>query len=362
VKPASAGKTRLSVPGVDRAALAAAIARDTIDAAAQTPGVAAVVVVTGDPETVATVPSAPGAPVTVQADPGGGLNTAIAAGAAGHAGHPRAALLGDLPALRPGELAAALRSAATLERAVVPDAEGIGSTLLTATAGVAWDSAFGADSFARHRGLGAVPIAADAASGLRRDIDTVAQLQQLDGRGAGPRTTALLRALRVGTTAPPPTPRLRLRELRDDDLDDMAAMLGDPEVMRYYPAPRTREQAAEWIDRSNLRYRTHGLGLWHVSDAEGRFVGDCGLTWQPLGDRLVLEVGYHVTPPLQGRGFAVEAAAACRDHARSLGFTELRALVHPDNAASTRVAEKVGMHRDTAESAAAGITVMRMAL
>ncbi|MCR2815413.1 2-phospho-L-lactate guanylyltransferase [Microbacterium jiangjiandongii] len=363
VKPPAEGKSRLAAPGLDRVALARAIARDTIDAAAQAPGVARVVVVTADLDLAATVPSAPAAaPVSVVADPGEGLNSAIAAGAAGADGHPRAALLGDLPALQPADLGQALRQAARRPTAVMPDAEGTGSTLLTAAAGVPWRSSFGADSFARHRAQGAEPLDAPAASGLRRDIDTAGQLQQVSELGLGPRTTALLRAAGAGGTAPAPTARLRLREMRPDDLDDMATLLGDPDVMRYYPAPRTREQAAEWIARSMLRYRNDALGLWIVEDAEGRFVGDCGLTWQPLGVRLVLEVGYHVTPPLQARGYAAEAAAACRDHARSLGFTELRALVHPDNAASTRVAQKTGMHRDAAESESAGITVMRMAL
>ncbi|MCR2783334.1 MULTISPECIES: 2-phospho-L-lactate guanylyltransferase [unclassified Microbacterium] len=361
MKPAATGKSRLAAAGVDRTALARAIARDTIDAAARTPGVARVIVVSDDADAAATIPSGPGATVTVLPDPGGGLNAAIAAGLAGHSG-PRAALLGDLPALRPSELATALRRASTVERAVVPDAEGTGSTLVTAAAGVPWDSAFGADSFARHERLGAVPVRLPPASGLRRDIDTAAQLRQLDDLGAGPRTTALLRAARAGSSAPPATARLRLRELREDDLDDMAALLGDPGVMRFYAAPRTRAQAAEWIARSRLRYRADGFGLWCIEDADGRFVGDCGLTWQPLGERLVLEVGYHVTPSLQGRGFAAEAASASRDLARTLGFTELRALVHPGNAASVRVAGKVGMHRDAADSAATGITVMRMAL
>ena len=362
VKPAAAGKSRLTVAGIDRVALARAIARDTIDAAAQAAGVGLVVVVTDDPDAATTVPSAPAAPVTVVADPGGGLNAAIAAGTAAHAHRPRAALLGDVAGLRPSELAAALRDAAAVDRAVVPDAEGTGSTLLTAAAGVEWGSRFGLDSFARHRRLGAAPLGVDAASGLRRDVDTAAQLDSLGELAVGPRTAALLRAARRGDTAPAPTARLRLREMRADDLDDMAVLLGDPDVMRYYPAPRSRAEAAEWIARSRQRYLDDGFGLWVVEDAAGRFVGDCGLTWQPLGDRRVLEVGYHVSPPLQGRGYAAEAAAACRDLARSLGFTELRALVHPDNAASARVAEKVGMRRDAAESAAAGITVMRMAL
>lgn len=362
VKPAAAGKSRLTVAGIDRTALARAIARDSIDAAAQAAGVALVVVVTDDPDAATTVPSVPAATVTVVADPGGGLNAAIAAGTAGHGHRPRAALLGDVAGLRPGDLAAALDEARAFERGVVPDAEGTGSTLLTAAAGAEWASRFGVDSFARHRRLGAVPIEVDAASGLRRDIDTAAQLDELGEQTVGPRTAALLRTARRSDTAPPPTARLRLREMRDDDLDDMAALLGDPDVMRYYPAPRSRAEAAEWIARSRRRYRDDGFGLWVLEDAGGRFVGDCGLSWQPLGDRRVLEVGYHVTPPLQGHGYAAEAAAACRDLAQSLGFGELRALVHPDNAASARVAEKVGMRRDAAESDAAGITVMRMAL
>ena len=363
VKPPAEGKSRLTAPGLDREALARAIARDTIDAAAQASGVAQVVVVTAAGDLTPTLPSAPAAaPISVVADPGEGLNAAIAAGAAAADGRPRAALLGDLPALRPDDLGRALRDAARWPTAVVPDAEGTGSTLLTAAAGVPWRSAFGADSFARHRAQGAEALDVPAASGLRRDIDTAAQLHEVSERGLGPRTTALLRAAAAGTTAPPPTARVRLREMRPDDLDDMAALLGDPEVMRFYPAPRTREQAAEWIARSRLRYRNDGFGLWLVEDADGRFVGDCGLTWQPLGTRLVLEVGYHTTPSLQGRGYAAEAAAACRDHARSLGFSELRALINPDNAASTRVAEKTGMQRDAAESEDAGITVMRMAL
>ena len=71
---------------------------------------------------------------------------------------PRAALLGDLPALRPADLAAALEAAASVDRGVVADAEGTGSTLVTARAGVAWASAFGDGSFARHVALGCAPL------------------------------------------------------------------------------------------------------------------------------------------------------------------------------------------------------------
>lgn len=150
---------------------------------------------------------------------------------------------------------------------------------------------------------------------------------------------------------PAPTARLRFREMIEADLDAMAALLGDPAVMRFYPAPRTREQAAEWIAGNRRRYAQDGHGLWvietlpeHSDDGEPGFVGDCGLTWQEVNGEPRLEVGYHVRADLWGRGYATEAAAACRDHARdALGHHELVAIIHPENTASRRVAERIGM-------------------
>jgi len=130
------------------------------------------------------------------------------------------------------------------------------------------------------------------------------------------------------------------------DLDDMAALLGDPDVMRFYPAPKTREQAAAWIEWNRRNYAEHGYGLWIIETHEGEFVGDCGLTWQAVNGIKKLEVGYHVDPRWQGQGMASEAAAACRDFAREhVEVPELIAIIHPDNRASERVAEKIGMQR-----------------
>jgi RimJ/RimL family protein N-acetyltransferase len=129
-----------------------------------------------------------------------------------------------------------------------------------------------------------------------------------------------------------------------DDLDDMAGLLGDPAVMTYYPRPRTREEAAKWIGWNRGLYQTHGFGLWLLTTPDGDFVGDCGLTPQVVDGVTELEVGYHVVPALQGRGYATEGAAASRDFARTvLGATRLVAIIHPDNRPSQRVAEKIGL-------------------
>lgn len=143
---------------------------------------------------------------------------------------------------------------------------------------------------------------------------------------------------------PSPTARLRFRPMSDADLDDVAALLGDPAVMTYYPAPKSRDEAQAWIDWSHRNYADHGFGLWIVETLDGEFLGDCGLTWQRVNDRTELEVGYHIRSDRQGLGYATEAAAACRDLARDeIGAERLVAIIHPHNDASRRVAEKLGM-------------------
>lgn len=183
VKSPAHGKSRLSAAS-DRVALARAIALDTIEAAAR---VCAVIVVTED-AAIAAAARELGARVVAEGAPAG-LNAAIARGVDAAGTTHRAAMLGDLPALQAGDLATVLRAAATVERGVVPDAEATGSTLVTARADVAWASEFGADSLARHVALGCAVL--DAAPSLRRDVDTLAQLDAAARLGLGPRTAAL---------------------------------------------------------------------------------------------------------------------------------------------------------------------------
>ncbi|MDY0829901.1 2-phospho-L-lactate guanylyltransferase [Microbacterium sp. BG28] len=179
LKAAASGKSRLGAS----ADLVRAIGLDTVAAAAEA---ARVVVVTADPQTAADAAAIDRVTVVTEEEPRG-LNAAIALGMRATDG-PRAALLGDLPALRPDDLSRALDAAASVDRAVVADAEGTGSTLVTARAGVAWESAFGADSLARHLALGCVRLDVPEHSSLRRDVDTMAQLVEAAALGLGPRS------------------------------------------------------------------------------------------------------------------------------------------------------------------------------
>ena len=143
---------------------------------------------------------------------------------------------------------------------------------------------------------------------------------------------------------PDPTPRLTFREMTPDDTDAMAALLGDADVMRYYPRPKTRDEAQQWIEWNLRNYAEYGHGLWIIETPEGGFVGDCGLTLQEVDGERRLEIGYHVVPRWQGRGLASEAAAACVRFAfEEWGAREVIAIVNPGNTPSRRVAEKLGM-------------------
>jgi 2-phospho-L-lactate guanylyltransferase len=124
------------------------------------------------------------------------------------AGGPTAVLLGDLPALRPGDLQDALAAAWRVltgpsrrcppRMAFVPDTDGSGTVLLAATAADAMDPAFGTGSAAEHARRGATRLELPLPR-LRRDVDDLADLEAALALGCGPQTTALLDggALRV---------------------------------------------------------------------------------------------------------------------------------------------------------------------
>ena len=152
------------------------------------------------------------------------------------------------------------------------------------------------------------------------------------------------------------TERLTLRQMNMDDVNALAAVLGDPEAMRYYPAPFTRDKVEEWIQWSLKNYADFGYGLWAVVlKASQECIGDCGLTWQRVrySEERQLEVGWHIRRDLWNRGLATEAGHACRDYARDvIRQPHLISIIDPDNLASQAVARKLGMeveHEDMLE-------------
>jgi 2-phospho-L-lactate guanylyltransferase len=190
VKRLAEAKSRLrgALPGVPHEELALALVLDTVVAALGCPAVAAVVVVTDDPA-VRGPALALGAAVVPDV-PDAGLNPAFDHGAALAGGRPVAALAGDLPALRAGDLADALDL--TAARSFVIDAAGTGTTLLAAPAGVPLAPRFGPDSAAAHARSGAVALSG-AWPTLRQDVDTADDLRAAASLGVGVHTAALLK-------------------------------------------------------------------------------------------------------------------------------------------------------------------------
>jgi ribosomal-protein-alanine N-acetyltransferase len=141
------------------------------------------------------------------------------------------------------------------------------------------------------------------------------------------------------------TERLLLREMVPADLDFVAAMLADPEVMRFYPKTYTRAEAQEWLDRQRTRYLRDGHALWLASwRATGEPVGQIGVVRQTVKGVDETEVGYLLARAFWGQGLATEAARACRDHAlQTLGRSHVISLIRPENLSSCRVAERMGM-------------------
>ena len=141
------------------------------------------------------------------------------------------------------------------------------------------------------------------------------------------------------------TERLALRRLRRADYADLCLMLKDEEVMYAYEHAFEDWEAADWLDRQLMRYEKYGFGLWAVILKEtGELIGQCGLTMQEAGEREVLEVGYLFRKDFWHCGYALEAAAACRDYAfEKLGAEEVYSIIRDTNAPSRAVAERTGM-------------------
>jgi 2-phospho-L-lactate/phosphoenolpyruvate guanylyltransferase len=193
LKALPAAKSRLAAASPDpqqHATLVEAIRTDTLEAARAVGRV--LIVVDAPPEAQPTDADADGDDL-VLVQIGDGLNQAVreARALAAHRWPDDgvAALVGDLPALRPDELRAALTLAAATAHAFVPDSAGTGTTLLTAGPGVDLEPAFGPGSAERHAGFAArLP----AGPGLRLDVDTAGDLEQARVLGVGPATRAAL--------------------------------------------------------------------------------------------------------------------------------------------------------------------------
>lgn len=140
------------------------------------------------------------------------------------------------------------------------------------------------------------------------------------------------------------TERLIMRPFRDDDIDAFAEICADPEVMRYLPGGEPLSRADAWRQMAYImgHWQLKGFGFWALEEkATGRLVGRAGLQ-HPEGWP-GFEAGWTLGRPYWGNGYATEAARQALRYAFDvLGRDHVISLIRPGNAASIRVAERLG--------------------
>lgn len=140
------------------------------------------------------------------------------------------------------------------------------------------------------------------------------------------------------------TRRLRLREFRQSDLPAFAAMNANPEFIRFLGSGVPISKEESWRVMSMLlgHWQLRGFGMWLIEHKEtGQFLGRGGL-WQPEGWPGI-EAGWGLSPEAWGQGYATEAARAFIDWGfEQLECYEIISIIHPENSASKKVAERIG--------------------
>lgn len=143
------------------------------------------------------------------------------------------------------------------------------------------------------------------------------------------------------------TERLFLRRFNENDIDAVFAMRRDADLMRFIREPQTnRTEAENWVKLVSSRWETEQFGFCAVIEkSSNRFAGWCGL-WR-LKETDEVEVGYALIKDFRGCGYAKEAAEAFLVYGfEMLNLREIVAVARPENRASRRVMERLGMTYD----------------
>ncbi|MGL9748769.1 GNAT family N-acetyltransferase [Enterococcus sp. DIV0170] len=143
------------------------------------------------------------------------------------------------------------------------------------------------------------------------------------------------------------TKRLYLRELQPSDREALSKILQDEQTMYAYEGAFSDAEVQAWLDKQLKSYQRNGFGLWAaVLKETGEMIGQCGLTWQELAGEQVLEIGYLFQRAFWHKGYASEAAMACKNYAfEMLQADEVFSIIRDTNGPSQRVAERNGMTR-----------------
>ena len=142
------------------------------------------------------------------------------------------------------------------------------------------------------------------------------------------------------------TERLEFRPLVAADTNWWMDYINDATAIRFMPfGLGSKEDCAAMIKRSLDRYAEDGSGLHAVLlRGTGQPIGQCGLLTQIVDGEPELEIGYHFLPQSWGKGYAAEAAIACKEFARERQLApSVISLIDAENFRSQGVAKRNGM-------------------
>lgn len=141
------------------------------------------------------------------------------------------------------------------------------------------------------------------------------------------------------------TDRLQLREMTLSDIGALSSILQDEKVMYAYNGAFNDEETLAWMQKQMQRYEEYGFGLWGVFIKNtDEMIGQCGITMQEYKATQVPEIGYLLAHEHWHKGYAVEAATACREYGfNTLHFDALYSIIRDTNIASQNVALRNGM-------------------
>lgn len=141
--------------------------------------------------------------------------------------------------------------------------------------------------------------------------------------------------------------RLGFRSWSDADIESMAAISADEEVMKYFPAPATYEQTVEFVKRMQDEFTERGYCYFAVDElSTNALIGFIGLSWKTFEAAFTpcVDIGWRLKPDVWNKGYATEGAIRCLDYAfDTLKLDRVYSMAPKMNTTSERVMQKAGM-------------------
>lgn len=143
------------------------------------------------------------------------------------------------------------------------------------------------------------------------------------------------------------TSRLGFRTWQSFDLDDFAAINSDPEVMRFFQKPLSREETQAMMDRMQRMYEERGYCYFAVDLLETKeLIGTIGMGWKTFESDFTpcVDIGWRIGKKWWNQGLATEGASACLNFAQQNQIKEVVSMASIENTASIQVMKKIGMN------------------